>query len=218
MSDLSELARRLRPAAYVTANGPRPLPPRGKGLAYVMAGNGVFKVARSERLAAWAPLAKCYIPGLAEVAPGIALRQKVPGGILAHILEDAKRAMSMADGASIARPIEAMYFVHQDEGGQVRVAKPRQVGSAGRVRCKACNEASVVMEIHSHHQMAAHFSGVDDRDETGFRLYGVIGRIFTRPEIALRVGVYGTFLPLRLDEVFSGDGWPVIEANYKGGK
>ena len=51
----------------------------------------------------------------------------------------------------------------------------------------------VVIEIHSHHAMPARFSGTDDADETGFRVYGVIGRLPEQPEIRLRVGVYGYF-------------------------
>ena len=33
-----------------------------------------------------------------------------------------------------------------------------------------------IVEIHSHHRMAARFSPTDDRDETSFKLYGVSGR------------------------------------------
>jgi hypothetical protein len=36
--------------------------------------------------------------------------------------------------------------------------------------------------------MKAFFSGTDDADEQGFRLYGVLGSIFERPTFMLRVG------------------------------
>mgnify|MGYP000858271742 CR=1 FL=1 len=41
--------------------------------------------------------------------------------------------------------------------------------------------------------LAAKFSGTDDADEVGFRLYAVIGRLPDKSEIRLRVGVYGQF-------------------------
>jgi len=47
--------------------------------------------------------------------------------------------------------------------------------------------------IHSHHGMRPEFSRADDADERGFRLYGVIGNLPEKPEIRMRVGVYGYF-------------------------
>jgi hypothetical protein len=43
--------------------------------------------------------------------------------------------------------------------------------------------------------MPAYFSGVDDRDELGGRLYAVMGHLDrSRPELLLRLGFYGTWL------------------------
>ena len=45
----------------------------------------------------------------------------------------------------------------------------------------------------------------DDRDEQGFRIYGVAGRLDTPlPELSLRVGVYGHFAPVGWSQVFDG--------------
>ena len=41
--------------------------------------------------------------------------------------------------------------------------------------------------------MRAYFSDTDNRDETGFRIYGVMGEIFSNPQIRMRVGIYGHF-------------------------
>ena len=39
----------------------------------------------------------------------------------------------------------------------------------------------------------------------GFRIYGVAGRLDTdRPELSLRVGVYGHFAPVQWSQVFDG--------------
>jgi len=62
----------------------------------------------------------------------------------------------------------------------------------------------IILDLHSHCEMGAFFSATDNRDEQGFRLYAVLGRIFTRPEMALRVGVYGDFWTVPVGMVFGG--------------
>ena len=65
--------------------------------------------------------------------------------------------------------------------------------------------AGVVAEFHSHGSARSFFSATDDRDEQGFRVYGVVGRLDTpEPDLSLRVGVYGHFAPLGWRQVFSG--------------
>jgi hypothetical protein len=72
-----------------------------------------------------------------------------------------------------------------------------------------------VLELHSHHALPAYFSRVDDADEQGLRLYGVVGRLDrTRPEVALRVGAYGHRLPVSWDAVFAGDRGGVRDAQF----
>jgi len=80
-----------------------------------------------------------------------------------------------------------------DDGWEL--VAPEQTRSAARCRPlddgPGSSHAQALIEIHSHHSMPANFSSTDDQDETGFRLYGVIGRLSDAPEIRLRVGVYG---------------------------
>jgi PRTRC genetic system protein A len=60
-----------------------------------------------------------------------------------------------------------------------------------------------VMDIHSHGHMDAFFSCTDDSDEKGLRLYMVIGKLDTLlPEVEIRLGAYGYFAPISLEEVF----------------
>lgn len=63
-----------------------------------------------------------------------------------------------------------------------------------------------VMDIHSHHDMRAFFSTTDDEDELATRLYAVIGRVSTRPEMLLRYGVNGIHRMLNPEVVFE-PGW-----------
>ena len=63
-----------------------------------------------------------------------------------------------------------------------------------------------VMDIHSHNTMPAFFSEVDDRDEKATRLYGVIGKLDQfPPEIKLRAGCGGEFIPLLPKDIFDYD-------------
>jgi len=58
--------------------------------------------------------------------------------------------------------------------------------------------------MHSHGQMRAWFSTTDNADETGLKLYGVIGRLDAVPVVKLRIGAYGYFKTLRWSDVFDG--------------
>ena len=42
--------------------------------------------------------------------------------------------------------------------------------------------------------------------QQGFRFYAVAGRIFTRPELALRLGVYGDRWPVPVTTLFTDAG------------
>ena len=80
---------------------------------------------------------------------------------------------------------------------------PPQVGTATTLAYVP--PAGVVAEFHSHGTSRAFFSATDDRDEQGFRIYGVVGRLDTPlPELSLRVGVYGNFAPLDWSQAFVG--------------
>ena len=63
-----------------------------------------------------------------------------------------------------------------------------------------------VMDFHSHNTMPAVFSGTDNADEKETRLYAVAGRFNqTFPEITVRAGCAGKFIPLNPKDVFEGD-------------
>ena len=60
-----------------------------------------------------------------------------------------------------------------------------------------------VMDFHSHNTMPAVFSGTDNADEKETRLYAVAGRFNrTFPEITVRAGCAGKFIPLNPEDVF----------------
>jgi hypothetical protein len=66
-------------------------------------------------------------------------------------------------------------------------------------------QPDALLELHSHGPLPARFSPRDDADEQRLGLYGVVGRLGgRRPEVRLRAGAYGHFLPLPWEAVFAG--------------
>lgn len=196
----------ITPAAYLIHHpAPLGLPPElppGKVYAFIMAGNGLFKLARSSRIEALIPIARARVAGLPELAPYARLvgGVRLPGLLLAGCLRHAREAARHS-------PRETMYHWRFDPAsGEVTVRTPEQVGTAGRVAYTGGDDAAIVLDLHSHHTMDAYFSATDNRDEQGFRFYGVLGRLDKRPQLRLRVGVYGHHWPVRAADLFDLSG------------
>jgi hypothetical protein len=100
-------------------------------------------------------------------------------------------------------PVETLYFLSGNGSSGWQLWEPPQQQEPTRVapiRGLLDMEAygSVLMEVHTHPlpDMPAFFSCIDDEEERGFRLYGVIGRISrgqgrVEAEIRMRVVIYG---------------------------
>ena len=172
------------------------------GYQYVLAGNGLFKAARSPLIRALLPIFYHRIAGLPPLTPEcVVLPERVPGLVLHRILDDALRANNQG--------LEKMYQVDRVEtsfSDSWRVTAPAQRMSATRIVYEVGESSGVVCELHSHHRLAAYFSETDDADETAFRFYAVIGRLHDEPEIRLRLGIYGDFIPLPATVLFTDDG------------
>lgn len=190
----------INPAAYlVHENGSAPSLPPDKAFGYVLAGNGVFKVARSRLIDARIQIARARVAGLPALGQYVrALFGRVPGEMLYEVLAQAR-------SESWERPTEAMYHIVLRDG-VVRVLRPQQESGGASLAYRGGDGTDVVCDLHSHHEMGAFFSSTDDRDELGFRFYAVIGRIFTRPEIALRIGVYGDWARVPIATLFTSPG------------
>lgn len=190
-----------KPVDHIIAAGPE-LPPLSAGdwdgLLYqiVFAGNGAFARAQRDGLEVLMPYHEHETPMLPHLTPRLHLgAPKVPAEIIEAIF-DVSRAVSAE------RPLEALFHLHFDRGlGQWALSIPPQNATATSVRHTDDGPDSSFhnawIEIHSHHAMPAYFSGpagvegTDDDCEQDFRLYGVIGEIFKRPSLRMRVGLYG---------------------------
>ena len=165
----------------------------GIGFDYVLGSGGLYVQSRSANLTARALVAPATVRGLAPVVEKVELAHgPIPAGLfelgLRWFLDD--------------RDTERFFAVRWD-GRSYRLVVPEQEGTATSLEYTP--PAGVVAEFHSHGTSRAFFSKTDDGDEQGFRIYGVAGRLDKyRPELRLRVGVYGHFAPVEWPQVFDG--------------
>ena len=157
---------------------------------YVMAQGGLFVRAASPYIRATVLVAAAQVRGLAPLEESLELPLgKIP-----------RRIYDLALSILAARPQEEHYLAVTWEG-EYRLRDPVQEGHGASVSYERL--PYTIMDIHGHGPMKAFFSGTDNRDDQGLRLYMVIGRLDTlMPEYELRVGAYGYFTTLWFDEVF----------------
>ena len=181
--------------------------PEASGLVsdYILASDGVFFRAANDLLSVFMLIAPCQVRGLKPLGQYWLLRYgRLPQRIWDEMIEIVKEAAVEGN--------EVMMAVVRTDGGYELVIPPQEVGP-GHVNITE-PVAGAVMELHSHCRFGAYFSSTDNRDEQGLRVYGVIGKVDTdRPEVVLRVGAYGYFMPVICSEVFEGDHPGVLDVN-----
>ena len=166
---------------------------QGIGYDYVLGAGGVYVQSQSAHLTARVAVAPGTVRGLAPVAEKLQLTH---GPIPARLFALGLRWFQDA-------PDTERFFAVRWDGDAYRLVVPPQEGTATRLAYLP--PAGVVAEFHSHGGSRAFFSATDDRDEQGFRVYGVAGRLDAPlPELRLRVGVYGHFAPVEWSQVFDG--------------
>lgn len=110
----------------------------------------------------------------------------------------------------IHRECALQLFMTKDEKGYW-LYEPNQEATVCDVRFERNyrleEEYVLVMDIHSHGTIPTFFSGTDDKDEKGIRLYMVIGDFNDDDpyahNIKLRAGMNGVFEDLSLDDIFA---------------
>jgi PRTRC genetic system protein A len=174
---------------------------------YIMAGNGLFIRAKRDVMSATIPLCKHKIIGLPAVTPELTTSfDKVPEEIMRRILTVAEDTAKEG--------LESLFYLWL-KAGAWQLEIPPQIRAHKTV--EPCEKGAgspyerAIIEIHSHHEWDDVFSDDDDRDETGFRIYGVIGHVnparHYRPSINLRLGVYGNWWPLPAARVIEMPPW-----------
>jgi len=185
------LSYKMRPVGYLlnTSDGLAGEP--GLFYDYILAQNGLFVRARNPLLGAAVQITQAEVRGLLPLEEAVELTK----GKIPRYLYDLALATLAAD------PFHERYLAVAWEG-EYHLRMPPQEGSGGGVRYDRL--PNTVLDFHSHGLMRAFFSYTDDRDEQGFGLYLVVGRLDTLfPEVELRVGIYGYFPPLLIEQVFA---------------
>ena len=165
----------------------------GVGFDYVLGAGGLYVQSESAHLTARVLVAPAEVRGLGPVSEKLELAH---GLIPAHVFELGLSWM-------LAAPDTERFFAIRWDGDDYRLVVPPQEGTGSTLSYQP--SSGVVAEFHSHARHRAFFSATDDRDEQGFRIYGVVGRLDAPiPELTLRVGIYGHFAPLHWPQVFDG--------------
>jgi PRTRC genetic system protein A len=168
----------------------KPPPRQGGMIDYILAGDGLYLRAEREEMDVCFQIAAAEVRGLGECNDTFEFRlPKVPESLMLALW---RRADQLANDR-----LETLFHLvwspvyPWDEGWEV--VEPEQTRTS--ISCQPdgiCTSSErAIIEIHSHHVMPPDFSETDDKDETGFRLYGVLGDLDQAPKIRLRVGVYG---------------------------
>ena len=187
----------MRPVGYLICYPGDLQGERGSHYDYVTACNGLFVEAVGDLLTARVPIAPVRLRGLAELEPSVILRHgKIPSYLfdlaLNVMMTDAAKERYVAINWAPIQKHYSVYIPQQDR-------QPAHIAYDLKD-----NLFPIVMDLHSHGRMKPFFSGEDNRDEQGFRIYGVVGNLDRDPRLLVRIGVYGYYFPLVAADVFEG--------------
>ncbi len=169
---------------------------------YIMANNGVWISGSNQHLTAVIQITECEIRGLEQGKSYLKLEHgRLP-----------QRLFDLAYSVLLAEPEKERYVGIRWNGQCYDIYYPEQQGAASRVNYEASD--NIVVELHSHGKLKPLFSGTDDEDEQGLKVYGVVGDLYSQtPSLNLRVGVYGYWQPVLWSEIFDGQLTGVIDVN-----
>jgi len=158
---------------------------------YITAANGLFIQAKNAHMAATVCIAPVEVRGLAPLEHSV---QLLHGKIPMYFV-------NLALSVLCSKPDVEQYIALTWQGNY-SLSVPVQEQNPASVTYETLPDT--VLQMHSHvGVIPPDFSSIDDRDEQGFCLYAVAGDLQNLcPTVALRVGIYGYFLPLDNEEVF----------------
>jgi hypothetical protein len=172
-----------------------------KAVSYLVGSNGTLARSRRPGLEVGLPVGVNYQPikGLAPLLPYVKWElPRVP-------LQLVELMLSVSRTLSTPQPTEVLFHLCHGtpptgdgiiSDGDWNLEAPAQRATAESVEPEETGAGTsterALIEVHSHHSMEAKFSEGDDADELGwFRIYGVLGNIFEKPEIRVRIALFG---------------------------
>ena len=171
-----------------------------KNVVYVAAGNGIFRVDKT----AFGEIVTTQekMPDVPDMTAGLTLDvPKIPRKIMDDITSFFQSLHTEAYVQIWFDPVKKEYMAFPPDqevsGASVdyKMSAEQQAMVRGKIQ---------VAEIHSHVDMDAFFSGIDDRDEQGPLIYGVIGKVHSIPVVNLRAKVGDAKIELKVTDVFDG--------------
>lgn len=181
----------INPVGYTIKHPDGSVGEPGIGYTYIMAGNGVFLESENPFIHAKIPVCMETIRGLGDETPIIELKKgKIPAVFF-----------NLALDAALSCREKEVYFSLTWKNGY-HLYKTQQTQSQGSVEYSVLE--NTVMDVHSHGKMRASFSSQDDRDEQGFRLSCVVGNLYERPQVEVRMCAYGAFWSVPWEYIFEG--------------
>lgn len=154
------------------------------GYEYIIAGNGVFIRAENKFFKVCFRIANCMIRNLVWCEEYFEIKN---GKIPLEICEAVKNEIENGDTTK-EKFIQVLYT-----NREYTIFIPEQTGTGTAVKYESA-EQNVILEVHTHPEMSAFFSDIDDRDEKGFRLYGVFSVIDGKvTDFVVRLSVYGYY-------------------------
>ena len=179
------------PVGYLINAATGPQGEHGVFYDYVLSCDGLFMQAKNAHLAATVCIASAEVRGLAPLEESI---QLLHGKVPIYFL-------NLALSVLCIKPDIEQYLAVTWQGNY-SLSVPTQSQTAASVTYETLPDT--VLDIHSHvGGVPARFSGTDDHDDQGFRIYAIAGDLRNLfPTVALRLGVYGYFVPLLKEESF----------------
>jgi len=170
---------------------------------YLLSCDQIFMEAERDEYFARIPIGMVFPP--IDVIPSatFVLRWKVPKPNVSLLTNEVLPFFMAAETQNGIRK-EALANLIWD-GEEWKVHFPNQKATPSRVETKDSLPEGAVIQIHSHGRLSPFWSlNIDDKDEKGFLIYGVVGDLGTEMvNMLLRVGINGHYHELRLGNVFT---------------
>ena len=189
----------MKPLGYLVNYPDNQEGERGVFYDYILSANGLFIESKGKLLSARIPVDEFTVRGLAPLEPQVNLYH----GRIPHQLFDLSVNNFLLD------TYHERYLAVAWKNGYSLYA-PEQTDKEGSVEYMMGD--SIILDLHSHAHMPAFFSTKDNEDETGLKLYGVVGKLDGVPVVKLRIGVYGYFYPIAWNDVFDGSLTGAVES------
>lgn len=197
-----------QPVGYQFARPNEAVSRRGAWWDYIVTQDEVYLLAARDGLSVCLPWSWHTRPlrGLAaDLEPFVHLAcGRIPASDLERLRMDAQTPL----GAQFR---EALYYLVLNQSGGRTWLKPPQRQLCGHVEPlqQLAEYADAVLELHTHPPGCRDFSGGDDADEHGFRVYCILeGVDGVAPTLVCRVSVFGQHCPIPAAWVFElPEGW-----------